>query len=121
MYAVDGQVNTTYTYFPQTDVLSQRGNEGTQDWTQVADKQTQLSAKRSIDDGPDLHMGHSGPYFRTESVRSQCSLGRRHINFCNTRAAFNTTLWGGTGANPTSETPGDNAAKWRTIVSFLRP
>src|SRR3989454_6886871 len=48
MYAVDGQVNTTYTYFPQTDVLSKRPNEANLDWTQVADKQTQLSAKRTM-------------------------------------------------------------------------
>ena len=43
--------------------------------------------------------------------------GDGHINFCKTRAAFDTKLWGGTGANPTTETPGDNAPKWRTIVS----
>ena len=48
MYAVDGQVNMTYMYFPQTDVPSTNANEAKLDWTQVARKQTQLNAKRSI-------------------------------------------------------------------------
>ena len=47
--------------------------------------------------------------------------GDGHINFCATRAAFDTKLWGGTSPNPTTETPGDNASRWRTIVSLLRP
>src|SRR5262249_34797454 len=45
MYSVDGQVNTTYTYFPQTDLPSKKANEATLGWTQVADKQTQLSVR----------------------------------------------------------------------------
>ncbi len=121
MYSVDGQVNTTYTYFPQTDVLSSRPNEANLGWTQVASKQTQLSAKRTaMTDliytwGTLAHTSGQNPY------GLNVLWGDGHINFCTTRAAFDTKLWGGTGANPTTETPGDNATKWRTIVSFLRP
>ncbi len=121
MYAVDGQVNTTYTYFPQTDVLSKRPEEAALGWTQVAAKQTQLSARRSLMTdliytwGTLAHTSGKNPY------GLNVLWGDGHINFCTTRAAFDTKLWGGTGANPTTETPGDNAPKWRTIVSFLRP
>src|SRR5438552_4068258 len=48
MYAVDGQVNMTYMYFPQSDVLSKKDSEAKADWTQVATKQTQLVSHRSI-------------------------------------------------------------------------
>src|SRR2546425_338579 len=47
--------------------------------------------------------------------------GDGHVKFSTTKAAFDPKLWGGTGPNPTSETPGDNETKWRTIVSLLRP
>jgi hypothetical protein len=47
--------------------------------------------------------------------------GDGHATYSTTRAAFDTKLWGGTGAVPTSETPGDNPTRWRTIVSYLRP
>jgi len=48
MYAVDGQVNMTYMYFPQTDFPAKDPSQAMQGWTQVARKQTQLNAKRSI-------------------------------------------------------------------------
>jgi len=121
MYAVDGQVNMTYTYFPQTDIPSFRASEANRDWTQVADKQTQLSAKRSMMTdliytwGTLAHTSGQNPF------GVNVLWGDGHIKFCTTRAAFDTKLWGGTGPNPTTETPGDNAIKWRTIVSLLRP
>ena len=121
MYAVDGQVNTTYTYFPQTDIPSKRENEARMGWTQVASKQTELSAERSIVTdliytwGTLAHTSGKNPY------GLNVLWGDGHINFCRTRAAFDVGLWGGTGGNPTAETPGDNATKWRTIVSHLRP
>src|SRR5712671_6490564 len=121
MYAVDGQVNTTYTYFPQTDVPAKKESEATLGWTQVAAKQSQLNAQRSMMTdliytwGTLAHTNGKNPF------GVNVLWGDGHINFCTTRAAFDTKLWGGTGANPTTETPGDNATKWRTIVSFLRP
>jgi prepilin-type N-terminal cleavage/methylation domain-containing protein/prepilin-type processing-associated H-X9-DG protein len=121
MYAVDGQVNMTYTYFPQTDVPSSRASEANRDWTQVANKQTQLSTKRSMMTdliytwGTLAHTSGKNPF------GLNVLWGDGHINFCTTRAAFDIQLWGGTGPNPSTETPGDNASKWRTIVSYLRP
>ncbi len=121
MYAVDGQVNMTYMYFPQTDVLSTNANEAKLDWVQVARKQTQLSAKRSmVTDliytwGTMAHRSGRNPY------GINTLWGDGHVTFSTTKAAFDLKLWGGTGPDPTTETPGDNATKWRTIVSLLRP
>jgi len=121
MYAVDGQVNTTYTYFPQTDVPSKIESEARMGWTQVAAKQTQLSAQRSMMTDLIYTWGTLAHTSGRNPFGINVLWGDGHINFCTTRAAFDTKLWGGTGANPTTETPGDNAPKWRTIVSFLRP
>jgi prepilin-type N-terminal cleavage/methylation domain-containing protein len=121
MYAVDGQVNMTYMYFPQSDIPSKKESEAKLDWTQVASKQTQLSAKRSIVTdliytwGTMAHRSGNTPY------GVNALWGDAHVTFSRTKAAFDPKLWGGTGPDPTTETPGDNPTKWRTIVSLLRP
>ena len=121
MYAVDGQVNMTYNYFPQMDVLSKRESEANRGWTQVAHKQTELSSQRSIETdliytwGTLAHTSGKNPY------GLNALWGDGHVKFSTTKAAFDQKLWGGTGPNPTTETPGDNETKWRTIVSLLRP
>ena len=121
MNAVDGQVNTTYTYFPQTDVLSTRAADAAKNWTQVANKSSQLSANRSMITDLIYTWGTLAHTTKKNPLGLNVIWGDGHVNFCKTPAAFDTTLWGGTGANPTTETPGDNATKWRTIVSYLRP
>jgi prepilin-type processing-associated H-X9-DG protein len=121
MCIIDGQVNMTYTYFPQTDVPSKKDSEAKLGWTQTASKQTQLSSQRSIVTdliytwGTLAHTSGKNPF------GLNVLWGDGHINFSRTRAAFDTKLWGGTGGNATSETPGDNAPKFRTILSYLRP
>lgn len=121
MYAVDGQVNMTYMYFPQTDLLSKKESEAKLGWVQVAYKQTQLSAQRSF--VTDLiYTWGTLAHLSSKNPRGVNALwGDGHANFSTTKAAFDPKLWGGTGANPTAETPGDNPVKWRTIVSYLRP
>ncbi|MBI4662563.1 MAG: type II secretion system protein [Verrucomicrobia bacterium] len=121
MYAIDGQVNMTYMYFPQTDVLSKKESEAKLGWVQVARKTTELNAQRSfVTDliytwGTMAHTSGRNPY------GINALWGDGHVKFSTTKAAFDQKLWGGTGANPTTETPGDNPTKWRTIVSYLRP
>ncbi len=121
MCSVDGQVNTTYTYFPQTDIPSKKESEAKLGWTQVAAKQTDLSSQRSLMTDLIYTWGTLAHTNKKNPFGLNVLWGDGHIKFCTTKAAFDTKLWGGTGANPTSETPGDNAAKWRTIVSFLQP
>ena len=121
MYAVDGQVNMTYNYFPQMDVPSKKPGEASRGWTQVAHKQTELSAQQSMQTdliytwGTMAHTSGRNPY------GINALWGDGHVKFSTTKAAFDPKLWGGTGPNPTTETPGDNVTKWRTIVALLRP
>src|SRR5437667_4247193 len=121
MYAVDGQVNMTYNYYPQMDLLSKKESEANRGWTQVAHKQTELSSQRSMETdliytwGTLAHTSGKNPY------GLNALWGDGHVKFSTTKAAFDQKLWGGTGPNPTTETPGDNETKWRTIVSLLRP
>ncbi|MCI0539560.1 MAG: type II secretion system GspH family protein [Verrucomicrobiales bacterium] len=122
MYAVDGQVNMTYNYVPQTDLPSKKASEANRGWTQVGSKQTQLSAQRSI--MTDLifswdtlaHTSGKNPY------GVNALWGDGHVTFSTTKAAFDPKLWGPTGgkwAGP--DVPGGHTANWRTIVSYLRP
>ena len=122
MYAVDGQVNMTYMYYPQSDIPAKKESEAKLDWTQAASKQTQLSAQRSI--VTDLiftwdtlaHTSGKNPY------GVNVLWGDGHVKFSNTKAAFNPKLWGPTsGSWSAIEVPGGNTANWRTIVSYLRP
>ncbi len=121
MYAVDGQVNMTYNYFPQTDIPSKKESEANRGWTQVASKQTQLSAQRSIETDLIYTWGTMAHTSSKNPAGLNVLWGDGHVKFSTTKAAFDVKLWGGTGPNPTSETPGDNTTKWRTIVSYLRP
>jgi prepilin-type N-terminal cleavage/methylation domain-containing protein/prepilin-type processing-associated H-X9-DG protein len=121
MYAVDGQVNMTYMYFPQTDILSKKESEANLGWTLVARKQTELRSQRSVV----TDLIYTWGTLAHTSSRNPAGLnvlwGDGHVKFSTTRAAFDPKLWGGTGPDPSSETPGDNPTKWRTIVSYLRP
>lgn len=121
MYAIDGQVNMTYMYFPQSDVPSKVATEAAKDWTQVARKQTDLRAQRSLVTdliytwGTMAHTSGRTPY------GVNVLWGDGHVKFCTTKAAFDPKLWGGAGGEPSPQTPGDNPNNWRTIVSLLRP
>jgi prepilin-type N-terminal cleavage/methylation domain-containing protein/prepilin-type processing-associated H-X9-DG protein len=121
MYAIDGQVNMTYMYFPQSDILSTKESEAKLDWTQVATKQTQLSSQRSIVTDLIYTWGTLAHVSAKNPAGLNVLWGDGHVKYSTTKAAFDPKLWGGTGANPSAETPGDNTTKWRTIVSTLRP
>jgi prepilin-type N-terminal cleavage/methylation domain-containing protein/prepilin-type processing-associated H-X9-DG protein len=121
MYAIDGQVNMTYNYFPQSEAPSRRPAEEARGWTQVAYKQTQLSVQRSFVTDLIYTWGTMAHRVGRNPAGLNALWGDGHATYSTTKAAFDTQLWGGTGANPSSETPGDNATKWRTIVSYLRP
>jgi prepilin-type N-terminal cleavage/methylation domain-containing protein/prepilin-type processing-associated H-X9-DG protein len=121
MYAIDGQVNMTYNYFPQKDLLSTKPTEANKGWTQVARKHTDLSAQRSML----TDLIYTWGTMAHKSGRTPAGLnalwGDGHATYSTTKAAFDTKLWGGTGAVPTAQTPGDNVDNWRSIVSLLRP
>src|SRR5207247_8201734 len=121
MYAIDGQVNTTYTYFPQTDVPAKLPSDAKRGWPQGAAKQTELSAQRSLMTdliytwGTLAHTSGRNPY------GLNVLWGDGHVKSSTTKAACDQKLWGGSVPNPSTETTGDNETKWRTIVSWLPP
>lgn len=121
MYAIDGQVNMTYNYYPQSEVPSPGAAEARLGWTQSATRQSELRAHRSmVTDliytwGTMAHTTGRSPY------GVNALWGDGHVSFSTTRAAFDPTLWGGTGGEPSAQTPGDNTVRWRTVVSLLRP
>jgi prepilin-type N-terminal cleavage/methylation domain-containing protein/prepilin-type processing-associated H-X9-DG protein len=121
MFAIDGQVNMTYMYWPQSDIPSKIPAEATKGWTQTALKVTQLRADRTLVTdliytwGTMAHTGGKAPY------GVNVLWGDGHVKFSTTKAAFDPKLWGGTGGAPTPQSPGDNPQNWRTIVSYLRP
>ena len=121
MYAVDGQVNMTYNYFPQTAVPAKKESDAQRGWTQVAHKQAELSALRSIETDLIYTWGTMAHTSGRNLYVLNVLFGDGHAKFSTTKDAFDPKLWGGTGPDPTSETPGDNPTKWRTIVSLLRP
>jgi prepilin-type processing-associated H-X9-DG protein len=87
----------------------------------VASKQTQLSAQRTVVTDLIYTWGTIAHTSSKNPVGLNALWGDGHVKFSTTKAAFDVKLWGGTGANPSNETPGDNTTKWRTIVSHLRP
>ena len=121
MYAIDGQVNMTYNYFPQKDELSRIASEAQKNWMQVARKQTELSAQRSMVTDLIYTWGTVAHKVNGRPTGLNALWGDGHATYSTTRAAFDTKIWGGTGAEPTATTPGDNPGNWRTIVGLLRP
>ena len=121
MYAIDGQVNMTYMYYPQSDVPAKKESEANLGWTQVAVKQLQLSAQRSIVTDLIYTWGTLAHTSNKNPAGLNALWGDGHVKFSTTKAAFDPKLWGGTGATPSTETPGDNPTKWRNIISLLRP
>jgi hypothetical protein len=55
------------------------------------------------------------------TIRPKCLWGDGHVKFSTTKAAFDPKLWGETSGNNPSGAPGDDATKFRTIISLLRP
>jgi prepilin-type processing-associated H-X9-DG protein len=122
MYAIDGQVNMTYSYFPQRDLPSKIASEAQRGWMQIARKQTDLSAQRSMVTDLIYTWGTLAHKTGKTAAGLNALWGDGHATYSTTKAAFDTKLWGGTGATPIpGQTPGDNPTGWRTIVSFLRP
>lgn len=121
MYAIDGQVNMTYNYFPQKDEPSRIASEAQKNWMQVARKQTEMSAQRSMVTDLIYTWGTVAHKMNGRPTGLNALWGDGHATYSTTKAAFDPKIWGGTGAEPTAQTPGDNPGNWRTIVGLLRP
>jgi prepilin-type N-terminal cleavage/methylation domain-containing protein len=115
-------VRGNYMYYPQSNRLAKEvpkaGEEG---WSLVAEKSTQLVADRSI--VTDLiYTFRTRPHITSRSPTGLNALwGDTHVSFSTTKQAFDPKLWDAGDDHRSLQNPGDNTAKFRTIVSLLRP
>jgi hypothetical protein len=117
----DNRVRTTYMYYPQTDVLSSQPEEAEFGWVMTARKHTQLSSQRStITDL--IYTRATLPHTTSNNPLGLNAMwGDGHVTFSTTKAAFAPELWDAGEHHVAGENPGDNPAKFRTIVAMLRP
>jgi prepilin-type N-terminal cleavage/methylation domain-containing protein len=117
-----GRVRTMYMYYPQSDILARPNASGPEtNWVTVAEKSSQLRAHRSI--VTDLiytraTMPHTS---RRNPAGLNALWGDTHVTFSTTREAFHPDLWDSGEHHVGRNNPGDNPAKFRNIVSVLRP
>ncbi|MEO8429633.1 MAG: hypothetical protein ABI651_21285, partial [Verrucomicrobiota bacterium] len=122
MYAVDGQVNMTYMYLPRTDLPVKDPSEANLGWTQVARKQTELRAERTLVTDLIFTWDTLAHKYAKNAAGLNVLWGDGHAKFSTTKAAFDLKLWGPTGNQwAANEVPGGNSKNFNTIVSLLRP
>jgi prepilin-type N-terminal cleavage/methylation domain-containing protein len=116
------RVRTMYMYYPQSDIQAQPQATGPeQHWVRVADKTSQLRAHRSI--LTDLiYTRATMPHTTSRNpVGLNALWGDIHVSFSTSREAFRPELWDSGEHHVGANNPGDNPAKFRNIVSALRP
>ncbi|MGE3309242.1 MAG: type II secretion system protein [Limisphaerales bacterium] len=113
-----GRVRINYMYYPQSDVNLTRGQTN---WVETALKTGQLSASRTM--VTDLiYTRATIPHVSNKNPNGINALwGDGHVSFSTTKAAFDPKLWDAGEHQAAQQNPGDNAPKFRTIVSLLKP
>ena len=115
-------VRGNYMYYPQSDQRAKTNpRPGEEEWSLVAEKSTQLVAQRSI--VTDLiYTLRTRPHTTDRSPTGLNTLwGDVHVSFSSTKRAFDPKLWDAGDDHLTTQNPGDNPTKFRTIVGLLRP
>jgi prepilin-type N-terminal cleavage/methylation domain-containing protein len=115
-----GRVRGNYIWYPQSRNISAISPEG-MEWSTVALKTTELDAKRAMI--TDLiytwrtipHRSGSSP------VGLHVAWGDGHVTFSTTKAAFDRAKYWDTDDHFSGQNPGDNAPKFRSILSLLKP
>ena len=118
----EGNVRGNYMYYPQSDQpVRQTPRPGEEEWTLVAEKTTQLVAQRCM--VTDLiYTVRTRPHTSNRNPAGiNCLWGDTHVSFSTTKKAFDPALWDKGEDHTAMQNPGDNAKKFRTIVSLLRP
>lgn len=115
-------VRGNYMYYPQSDQAAKKNpRPGEEEWTLVAEKSTQLMAQRTV--VTDLiYTVRTRPHTTSRSPTGLNALwGDMHVSFSTTKKAFDPKLWDPGDDHLSTQNPGDNPTKFRTIVSLLRP
>jgi prepilin-type N-terminal cleavage/methylation domain-containing protein len=120
--AFGGNVRGNYMYYPQTDIrASQTPRPGEEEWTLVAEKSAQLVSQRSLITDL-IYTVRTRPHTTAKNPTGINTLwGDTHVSFSTARQAFDPSLWDRGEDHTALQNPGDNALKFRTIVSLLRP
>ncbi len=116
------RVRVNYMYYPQSDVPPRLNPvAGQEEWRLVAEKSTQLVSQRTI--VTDLiYTEATRPHTSSKNpVGINALWGDMHVSFSTTAGAFHRDLWDGGAHHVGKKNPGDNPAKFRTIVGLLRP
>lgn len=115
-------VRGNYMYYPQSDQPAKKNPAaGEEEWTLVADKISQLVAKRTLTTDL-IYTVRTRPHTTVKNpVGINAIWGDTHVSFSTTKKAFDPKLWDPGDDAATAQNPGDNPKKFRTIVSLLRP
>jgi prepilin-type N-terminal cleavage/methylation domain-containing protein len=114
------RVRGNYMWYPQSRTRSPLSPSG-EDWNTVALKATELSSDRAM--LTDLiYTWRTIPH---RSANSPAGLlvtwGDGHVSFSGTKAAFNQTKYWDFDDHLSKQNPGDNIARFRSILSLMRP
>lgn len=115
-------VRGNYMYYPQSNRPAKTNpRPGEELWSLVAEKSTQLVADRSI--VTDLiYTVRTRPHTTDRRPTGLNTLwGDMHVSFSTTKKAFDPRLWDPGDDHQSTQNPGDNPRKFRSIVSLLRP
>jgi prepilin-type N-terminal cleavage/methylation domain-containing protein len=115
-------VRGNYMYYPQSQIPALKTPPPGQElWSLVARKLSQLVPDRTMTTDL-IYTLRTRPHTTERHPTGINSLwGDLHVSFSTTKKAFEPKLWDPGNDAATAENPGDNPAKFRTIVSLLRP
>ena len=122
MVPPEGNVRGNYMYYPQSDRQAKANpTEAEREWTLVAEKTAQLVSPRSMTTDL-IYTVRTRPHTTSRNpVGINALWGDGHVSFSTTKKAFDPSLWDKGEDHTAMQNPGDNAKKFRTIVSLLRP
>jgi|GEM_PF-1488156 len=116
-----GNIRGNYMYYPQSGILMTPQPAGAVNATTEATKTFQLQSRYSVltdliyvwDKLP--HRNGSAP------IGMNALFGDMHATFSNTKAAFTATYWDMGAGQSVGTDPGDNTARFCSLVALLRP
>lgn len=115
-----GRVRGNYIWYPQSRTVSPQSPAGEQ-WSTVARKTTELAADRAMITDL-IYTWRTLPHRNGNTPAGlNVAWGDGHVTFSNTKAAFDQAKYWDFDDHLTGQNPGNNIAKFRSILTLLRP
>ena len=115
-----GRVRGNYIYYPQSRDLSAQSPAGVE-WNTVALKATELAANRAMITDL-IYTWRTIPHRSGNNPAGlQVAWGDGHVSYCNSKAAFDQAKYWDYDDHLSNQNPGNNIAKFRSILSLLQP